>query len=131
MQLARLGWVRREIADGSGISEQAVSQWLAQFALGGREALVSHPDGGHAKLTVEQKALIPDFLWHGPEAYGFQWEFWTCARVAKTLQEELAVAYHKDHVSRILRSLGWTPQIPNARAVQRDEEAIERWRQGR
>jgi transposase len=131
IQLARLGWVHRDIAEALGISEQAVSQWLARFALDGSQALLSHPHGGHAKLTAQQKALIPDFLWHGAEAYGFQGEFWTCARVAKILQEELGVRYHKDHVARMLRSLGWTPQIPITRAVQRDEEAIEHWRQTR
>jgi transposase len=131
VQLARLGWVHRDIADALGISEQAVSQWLAHFAASGVQGLVSHPHGGQAKLTDAKKALIPDFLWHGPEAYGFEGEFWTCARVAKILHEELGVSYHKHHVARILRSLGWTPQVPITRAVQRDEEAIELWRQER
>ncbi len=131
VQLARLGWVHRDIAEALGISEQAVSQWLSQFATGGSQALLSHPHGGHAKLTDQQQTLIPDFLWHGAEAYGFQGEYWTCARIAKVLQKELGVGYHKDHVARMLRSLGWTPQIPITRAVQRDEEAIERWRQAR
>jgi transposase len=31
-------------------------------------------------------------------------------------------------VSRLLKRLGWTPQVPITRAIQRDEEAIERWR---
>jgi transposase len=131
VQLARLGWVHRDIAEALGISEPAVSQWLAHFATAGTAGLRSRAHGGHAKLTARQKALIPDFLWHGAEAYGFQGEFWTCARIAKVLHEELGVTYHKDHVARLLRSLGWTPQIPITRAVQRDEEAIDRWRQER
>lgn len=128
VQLARLGWVHTDIAESLGVSKAAVSQWLAHFAQCGTEGVVSHPHGGIPKLTVEQKSLIPDFLWHGPEAYGFRGEFWTCARVAKVLQLELGVSYHKDHVSRMLRDMGWTPQIPITRAIQRDEEAIERWR---
>jgi transposase len=128
VQLAERGWVHKDIADALGISEAAVSQWLAQFILSGSQGLLSHPHGGSTKLTVEQKALIPDFLWHGPEAYGFRGEFWTCARIAKVLQREFGVSYHKDHVSRMLRKLGWTPQLPITRAIQRDEEAIERWR---
>jgi transposase len=47
--------------------------------------------------------------------------------VAKALEEEFGVSYSKSQVSRILKDLGWTPQVPIARAVQRDEEAIERW----
>jgi len=131
VRLARLGWVHRDIAEAMGVSESAVSQWLAHFAIRGTPALVSHPHGRLPKLTPAQQALIPDFLWHGPEAYGFEGEFWTCARVAKVLQEELGVCYHKHHVARMLRALGWTPQIPITRAVQRDEEAIARWRDER
>ena len=26
--------------------------------------------------------MIPEFLSHGPEAYGFQGQVWTCARMA-------------------------------------------------
>ena len=33
-----------------------------------------------------------------------------------------------DHVGRILKSLHWTPQQPIKRAIQRDDEAIRRWR---
>jgi transposase len=71
--------------------------------------------------------LIPDFLWHGAEAYGFRGEVWTCARIAKVLEEEFGVSYHKGHVARLLKEVRWAPQIPITRAVQRDEEAIERW----
>lgn len=35
---------------------------------------------------------------------------------------------HKDHVSRMLKAMGWTPQIPITRATQRNEEELERWR---
>jgi hypothetical protein len=79
-------------------------------------------------LTVDQKRRLPDYLWHGPEAYGFRGEVWTCARVAKVIEEEFGVSYHRGHVSRLLKELGWTPQVPITRAIQRDEEAIERWR---
>ena len=34
----------------------------------------------------------------------------------------------KSQVSRLLKRLGWTPQVPITRAIQRNEEAIERWR---
>jgi transposase len=78
-------------------------------------------------LRKEQKRLIADFLWHGTEAYGFRGEVWTCGRVARVLREEFGVVYHPGHVSRILKDLGWTPQIPITRAIQRDEDAIERW----
>jgi hypothetical protein len=72
--------------------------------------------------------LIPEFLWHGPEAYGFRGEVWTCARVAEVIKEEFGVDYHKSQVARLLKQLHWTPQVPIRRALQRDEGAIQRWR---
>jgi transposase len=48
--------------------------------------------------------------------------------VAKVIQEEFGVSYHKGHVSRLLKDVGWTPQIPITRALQRDEDEIEHWR---
>jgi transposase len=129
VHLKQQGWYQRDIADALGVSEVTVSRWLARARDGGAEALRTHPAPGHPpKLTPAQKRLIPDFLWHGPEAYGFRGEVWTCARIAQVIAEEFGVSYHKDHVSRLLRELRWTPQVPIRRAIQRDEEAIARWR---
>ena len=85
---------------------------------------------GHrpSKLTDKQLRMIPDLLWHGAEAYGFRGQLWTCARVSAVIAEEFGVEYHKAHVSRLLKALKWTPQMPIARASQRDEEAIAKWR---
>ena len=97
--------------------------------------LVSGRSGHHARLCAfelcqrigRRRGKSGLGLGHGAEAYGFRGEVWTCGRVARVLGEEFGVAYHPGHVSRILKALGWTPQIPIARAIQRDEEAIERW----
>lgn len=123
------GWRRGEIAEALGVDDRSVRRWLHQAEQDGVTALFSHPSPGcPAQLTTEQKRLIPDFLWHGAEAYGFRGEYWSCARVASVLREEFGVHYHPGHVSRILKDLGWTPQIPITRALQRDEEQIARWR---
>jgi transposase len=129
LDLAQLGWKQRDIAVALDASEGAVSRWLAAARRGGPEALRSNPGPGPtAKLTSEQFRLIPDFLWHGAEAYGFRGDVWTCERVAGVLYEEFGVSYSKSQVSRLLKRLGWTPQVPITRAIQRDEEAIGRWR---
>src|SRR5260370_41628531 len=129
LTLRQQGWNQRAIAGALGVSEPAVSQWLAVAGRSGPDALRSHPGAGRCpRLTADQKHLIPDFLWHGPEAYGFRGEVWTCARVAKVIEEEFGVSYHKGHVCRLLKELHWPPQLPIVRAIQRDEQAIERWR---
>jgi hypothetical protein len=47
--------------------------------------------------------------------------------VAEVIRREFGVAYHPDHVSRLLRECGWSLQKPLRRASQRDEEAIAAW----
>jgi transposase len=129
LHLKQQGWFQRDIAEALGVSEESVSRWLARARYGGPEALLAHPAQGRpAKLSDAQKRLIPEFLWHGPEAYGFRGQVWTRARIARVIEEEFGVRYHKGHVGRLLQELCWTPQVPIRRAIQRDEEAIERWR---
>jgi transposase len=128
-RLKQQGWPQRDIARALDASEGAVSQWMAIAERDGAEALRAHPSPGHPpRLSAAQKRLIPEFLWHGPEAYGLRGQVWTCARVARVIEVEFGIRYHKDHVGRLLRELHWTPQVPITRALQRDEKAIERWR---
>jgi transposase len=128
-RLSQRGWKQCDIAAALDASEGAVSQWVAVARRDGPVGLLSRPSPGHpAKLAPAQRRLIPDFLWHGPEAYGFRGEVWTCARVAQVIAEEFGVRYHTGHVARLLKELCWTPQVPITRAIQRDEQEIERWR---
>ena len=127
--LKQLGWKQRDIAVAASASEGAVSQWVHAAQRGGCDALLLRGHSGSpSKLTARQLREVPDFLWHGPEAYGFRGEVWTCQRVAEVLKEEFGVTYSKSQVSRLLKKLNWTPQVPILRAIQRDEEVIERWR---
>src|SRR6516165_11881300 len=129
LHLKQQGWFQHDIADALDVSAETVSRWLARARTAGPEALRSRaPPGRPPKLSSAQKRLIPEFLWHGAEAYGFRGEVWTCVRVALVIEEEFGVRYHKDHVGRLLKELGWTPQMPIRRAIQRDEQAIQRWR---
>ncbi len=129
MYLKRRGWMQRDIAEALDVSEVALSGWLARARDGGPETLRARPAPGRPpRLSSDQLRSIPELLWHGPEAYGFRGQVWTCARIAKVIEWEFGVRYHKDHVGRLLKALHWTPQQPIKRAIQRDDEAIRRWR---
>lgn len=123
------GWAGRAIAQALGVSEAAVCRWLSAKQHEGHNAWRSKTRGHKtARLNDEQRRLIPDLLSHGAEAYGFRGQLWTCARVAEVIREEFSVSYHKAHVSRLLKALKWTPQLPIERDERRDEKAIECWR---
>ncbi len=128
LELKPHGWKQREIAAALGVSAAAVSQWVAETRVRGSEAWRAKPrPTGPMKLTPDQLRLVPELLSHGAEAYGFRGAFWTCARVATMIWEAFGVSYHKAHVSRLLRRIGWTPQLPIERAAQRDEAMIQQW----
>jgi transposase len=128
--LSQQGWAQCDIAEALGASRPAVSRWLAAAEEGGPGVLRSRLHPGRAgKLLPGQRYLLADCLWHGAEAYGFAGDLWTCDRIRQVVKEEFGVDYHKGHVSRILKEIGWTPQVPITRAIQRDEEAIARWRE--
>ncbi|HOC54713.1 MAG TPA: IS630 family transposase [Verrucomicrobiota bacterium] len=130
MQLSEdLGLSQRDIAFVLDVSEAMVSEWITDARRESHERLRSTPHLGRPpKLTEEQQQLIPDFLWHGAEAYGFRGEVWTGPRVRKVLAEEFGVWYSPRQVERLLQKLGWTPQVPLVKAIQADPVAMEQWR---
>ena len=47
------------------------------------------------------------------------------------IRKEFGVSYHPANVSRLLKALGQSLQKPQRRANQRDEQAIEHWKEKR
>jgi transposase len=131
-ELKQEGWSQQRIADALGVSKGAVSQWMKRGREGGVEALKRQPaPGAQPRLSEEQRAKVPELLERGAEAHGFRGEVWTCARVAEVIRREFGVSYHPAHVSRLLKALRQSLQKPQRRANQREEEAIERWKEQR
>ncbi len=127
--LKQHGWSQRQIAEALGVSEGAVSQWMARARTAGPEALRRRPPpGAPRRLSPEQLARLPALLHRGPPAYGFRGELWTRSRVAAVIRLEFGVFYHPRHVGRLLDAIRWSPQKPARRARQRNEAAIVQWR---
>jgi transposase len=130
LELKERGWKQSEIAEALGVTEGAVSQWMKRAREKGAKALRHKPPpGAPSRLSDEQRARLPELLAQGTEAHGFRGELWTCERVAVLIRREFGVSYHPAHVSRVVRALGLSLQKPQRRAEQRDEEAIEHWKQ--
>jgi len=72
---------------------------------------------------------LVNLLLQGPIAQGYRNNLWTTARIAAVIQQEFGVQYHRDHVGRLMHRLRWSPQKPERRALERKEQAIERWKQ--
>jgi transposase len=127
-QLHQQGWTQVHIATALGVSQAAVSQWLARAGINGAAALIDHPAPGRPPaLSPDQLVQLVDLLEQGAEAHGFLGDVWTRRRVAQLIKEQFAISYHPTHVGRLLRQIGWSPQKPILRATQRDEAAVAAW----
>ena len=131
--LKQNGWPQQQSAVALGVSEGAISQWMRRAREGGGvEALTRRPPPGMTpRLSVEQRAQLPALLARGAPAYGFSGDVWTADRVAVVIEQVFGVHYSRDHVSRILRTCGWSRQQPIRRATQRDEAKITAWAEER
>ncbi len=92
------------------------------------------PPGARARLTPEQRAQLPGLLAQGAEAFGFRGDIWTQPRGTEVIRRQFQVSYHSSQVGRILKGCGWSRSFLGRtvrRAVQRDEEAIQRWKEER
>jgi transposase len=68
----------------------------------------------------------------GPEAYGFRGQVWTVPRIAHVIEREFGVRHDPSWVRRLLLRIGFSPQKPELRAIDRDDrEATRVWPQYR
>jgi transposase len=118
-----------EVARRVQASVGAVSQWRQAWAQGGEAALAPKlVPGRPRKLTARQREDLQQRLLKGAKAYGFPNELWTLKRIATVIWLEFRVRYHPSHVWKVLRSWRWSCQVPERRAIQRDEQALAPWK---
>jgi transposase len=128
-ELHQAGWSQQQIADALGVTQGAISKWLTRARQGGIAALYRRKAAGRsAQLTPEQRAQLPALLNHGAQAFGFRGAVWTRARVALVIKRTFGITYHPAHVGRILKAVRWSCQQPTRRARQRNDAAIQHWR---
>jgi len=128
-ELHEQGWKHKDIAAALGVTEGAVSQWITKGKAHGKDTLRHQPSpGAPPKLRPEQRAQLPELLARGAEAFGFRGQVWTAARVAQVIKREFGVSYHPTHCGRLLKAIKHSRQKPETRARQRDEHAIQVWR---
>jgi transposase len=114
------------------VSNQTVSRWRKEHEQGGEKALRQAGRAGRLpRLSEQQKVRLVELLKEGPEKLGYETPLWTCERVAHLIEKNFQVEYHRGHVWRILRQLGWSIQQPVGRALERNEALIGDWKKNR
>lgn len=128
IELLNVGLQPVEVARQLGVDRRSVRHWKAAFRRRGRQGIEAKPTPGRpCALNAKVWSRLEKLLLKGAKAAGFPTDLWTCPRVAQLITERFGVDYHVDHIGRLLHSLGWNPQKPARRAIERDEQAIQRW----
>jgi transposase len=78
-------------------------------------------------LSKRDSEKLGKILIKGAVKAGFPNELWTSKRVLTVIKSEFDVSYHANHLPRLLRSLGFSPQRPQREAAEKDREQIKKW----
>lgn len=117
-----------EVARELDVSRATVSDWAHQLGSGGLRQLRRRPRSGRPpKLTHAQQRELLQLMKRGALAAGFETDRWTGPRIQQLIEQKFEVSYHRRYLTRLLHQLGWSQQLPLARAVERDEELIQAW----
>lgn len=131
-RLLRKGLSQAEVARQVGAHRQSVSRWAAALEEQGLRGLRGAGRAGRKpRLNEAQLKTLVRLLKRGPEAAGFATGLWSLPRVAQLIERRFGVRFGTTRVWQLLRGLGFTPQRPTRRALERDEARIEQWKRKR
>ena len=129
MELLDTGLSLNKVARRIGCAPSSVMRWRRRRQSLGDAGLKPKPvPGCPSKLTTKQKDRLIQILLKGAIANGYRTELWTTARIAEMIAKHFDVLYHRDHIGRLMKSLGWSFQKPERRAIERDDPVIEQWK---
>jgi transposase len=129
LELLDRGLSLHEVGRQVGCAAVSVMRWRDARRRGGEQALkVRFSPGRPWKLNPAERKRLVRLLLQGSLAYGYRTNLWTTARIAELVEREFGVRYHRDHIGRLMHSLGWSAQKPERRALERDEREIARWK---
>lgn len=117
-----------QIAATLDVSRTAVSKWFSRYCTGGVKRLQQRRASGRPpKLNARERRQLKQQLQRGALAVGCPTDRWTLSRIARLIEQRFAVHYHPNYLNRLLRQLGFSPQVPLPRAAKRDEDLIRAW----
>lgn len=123
------GAAQAEIAKRFGVSRAAACKWHASWNKDGMPGLDSKgPPGFASALDGKGKEKFKKAILKGPLAHGYDTDLWTINRLRDVLKKTTKAAFGPTRTWIVVRELGFTPQKPSLRDIERDEKAIANWK---
>ncbi|MFE2584807.1 winged helix-turn-helix domain-containing protein [Streptomyces sp. NPDC059378] len=86
------------------------------------------PSGRPSRMKPGWRDWLAAELAKGPAAHGWvEDQRWALDRIATVIARRFHVRFSPAQTWRILRQMGWSVQVPQRRAAERDEDAVARW----
>ena len=117
------------VAAAYGVNVRSVFRWLADFANGGQNALLSKAIPGRpAKVSAEEMRWLAKAVKdHSPLQFKFSFGLWTLSLIAALIEREFGKKLSLASVSRIMKLLGFSAQKPLYQAWQQDATLVKTW----
>src|SRR4029453_4830109 len=103
------------VAERLGVDRRSVRRWKRAHRGAGRTRAPP------PKRPTPKRGKLAPLVVGGPEGAGSRTSLWTCRRIVDLIRHHFDVVYHPDHVGRLLRACGFSPQRPQPRAKERDD----------
>src|SRR5260221_5503217 len=126
VQLVEQGESPAVVARVLGVSARSLRRWRGLVS---NDRLRAKPVPGRPRLLGDEQLLELELLLaQRAVAHGWCHELWTSARVAEVIRRHFGVAYHPEHVRKVLKQrLHWTSQKPQKHARECNDQEVERW----
>lgn len=123
------GETHEAVADSIQVNKGTVGKWMMRYRAEGDAMFVSRKAAGPAeKLSAKQQDRLRKLIvTKSPRQLRFSFALWTLPLIGELITREFGIVLHETTVSRMLRRMGLTPQVPTRQAFQRDEDECTRW----
>jgi putative transposase len=107
-ELFRQGARQAAVAHELGVSRVTALAWHRSWLRGGREALLeTGRRGPRPRLPAGGAEGLHAALAGSPRTAGIPSDEWSIAAIALLIERRTGVRYHRRHIGRVLRRLGW------------------------
>jgi transposase len=118
-----------QIAVDLRVTLRSVERWCKAWGEQGAQGVLSRGPAARPRLSKAQFARLEAELRRGPLAHGFNDQRWTLERIKTLIGRLFRIGYTVQGVWKLLRRNGWSCQVPARRAIERDDEQIQVWKQ--
>ena len=130
IRLLKAGRPYRDVASIVGASLSSIVRWQQSYRSEGKRGLRVKPSPGRTPLLNQrQREQLARLLLQGPMEAGYQTNLWTLRRIAEVIHREFGIRYTIPNVWKLMHAMGWSCQKPTKRDRERNEKAIQYWKQ--